>query len=87
MRDGSPSKSWYDPPEPKYNLEIKWERPVTDNQAKCDKCEEAAYMHVQVNDVRRQGGAFHYICKDHYETIIEDTIEEYEDYEPDYEED
>lgn len=83
MEDGNPPSSWYEPPEPKYDMEIKWERPITDSKAICDKCEEIAYMLVRVGDVRYRDGEFHYLCRCHYETIVEDTIEEIENYEPD----
>lgn len=87
MGDGNPPSSWYDPPEPKFEVEIKWERPVTDAKAKCDKCEEVAFMHVQVGDVRYRSMEFLYVCKNHYDSVLDDLIEEIENYEPDYEED
>jgi hypothetical protein len=86
MSDGNPPSSWYDPPEPKYELEIKREELAGADET-CDKCEEVAYMTVEVGDVRYSGGSPVTVCKGHYETIIKDTIEEIENYEPDYEED
>lgn len=82
-----PPDSWYDPPEPKIDLEIKWEKTLHDNRIQCDKCEEVAEMEGEIGDVRNHGGSYFCYCKNHYDTIIEDTIEEIENYEPDYEED
>lgn len=88
MSDGNPPSSWYDPPEPKYELEIKKERPA-DAGEPCERytCTEEAVMTVEVGDVRYLSGNTMSVCKNHYESIIEDTIEEIEDYEPDYDND
>lgn len=81
----SPPDSWYDPPEPKYEIEIKWAKPAPVN-VRCDRCNEEGYMQGEIGDVRGYGSYFIY-CKDHFDTAIEDTIDEIENYEPDYEED
>ena len=88
MNDGNPPSSWYDPPEPKYELEIKREKPADAGDV-CERyaCDEEAVMTVEVGDVRYPGGSPVTVCKNHYESVIEDTIEEIENYEPDYEED
>lgn len=87
MSDGSPPSSWYDPPEPKYELEIKYERPA-DAGDKCDRytCKEDAVMLVEVGDVRYNSGSFITVCKNHYESVIEDAYEDIKNYEPDYDE-
>lgn len=85
MNDSPPS-SWYDPPEPKHDLEIKRERPADVGDI-CERgnCKEEAAMIVEVGDVRYPGVSPVTVCKGHYESIITDTIEEIESYEPDYE--
>lgn len=85
--DGSPPSSWYDPPEPKYDYEIKSERPA-DAGDKCEKyaCDEDAVKIVEVGDVRNPRGHEVTVCKNHYEDVIEDEIEAAENYEPDYDE-
>lgn len=87
MSDGNPPSGWYDPPEPKYELEIKKEKPA-DPREMCerDNCYEEAAMTVEVGDVRYYGGSTVTVCKGHYESIIEDTIEDIENYEPEYDE-
>lgn len=81
--DGSPPSSWYDPPEPKYDFEIKKERPA-DPGDKCerDNCYENAVVQVVVNDVRSFGGEWRIVCKGHYESVVEDAIDDAENYEP-----
>jgi hypothetical protein len=79
----SPPDSWYDPPEPDFEIEIKWEREIKDQTVECDKCKEVATMEGAIGDVRYAGTYFAY-CKDHYDTIEEDTIREIETYEPDF---
>lgn len=83
--DGSPPSSWYDPPEPKFDPEIKHEEPATPGET-CDKCEEDAYMLVSVADVRDKAGGVVTVCKNHYDTILDDTVEEWQNSEPDYDE-
>lgn len=87
-RDGSPPSSWYDPPEPRFDPEIKHEELARPGET-CEKCEEDAYMLVSVADVRDQyvQGSVVTVCKNHYDTILEDTAEDWESSEPDYDED
>jgi len=87
--DCSPPSSWYDPPEPKYALEIKWEEPLPFGSVQCEraKCEEVATVEGEIGDERYPRGSYFAYCKWHYENIIEDTIEDLENYEPDPDED
>lgn len=83
----SPPSSWYDPPEPRHDFEIKKERPADPGEmCERDNCYEEAAMTVEVGDVRYHGGSPVTVCKGHYETVIEDEIEAAENYEPDYDE-
>lgn len=86
--DGSPPSSWYDPPTPKFELEIKRERPA-DAGDKCERyaCREDAVMIVEIGDVKYPNGSSIIVCKNHYEDITEDTIEEIESHELEFEED
>jgi len=87
MSDGSPPSSWYDPPEPKYDYEIKAEKPADAGEmCERDNCYEEAALQVKVGEVRYDGG-WRIVCKGHYESVIEDAIDDAENYEPDYEED
>lgn len=85
--DGSPPSGWYDPPEAKYDYEIKTDKPA-DPGEKCerDNCYEDAVRTVTVGDVRAHGGYPITVCKGHYEDVIEDEIESAQNYEPDYDE-
>lgn len=90
MSDGNPPDSWYDPPEPKFDFEIKSEeKPGPLDVCERNGCEEEAYMTVGIGDVRDRMTDGHIItvCKNHYDSVIEDEIKEAEDYEPDYDED
>lgn len=90
MNNDSPPSSWYDPPEPRYAFEINRERPA-DAGDSCERygCKEAAVMSVQIHDqkVPYVDGWWVMVCKNHYESVIDDEIELAEDYEPDFDED
>lgn len=90
MSDGNPPSSYYDPPEPEYAFELNAEKPADANEV-CDRyaCKEVAYMNVQVRDerVRYSSGWWVTVCKNHYESVIDDEIEAAEDYTPDPDED
>lgn len=84
--DGNPPSSWYDPPEAEYEYEIKEEKPA-DAGDKCerDNCYEDAAVQVKVGDVR-YGGEWRVVCKGHYESAVDDAIDDAKNYEPDYDE-
>ena len=84
---GIPPSSWYDPSEPRYELEIKREQRNSGGMCDRNKCTEEIYMDVEIGDVRYPNGTFVQVCKQHYDSLFEDTIEEIESYEPDYGED
>lgn len=86
MANESPSSSWYDPPSPKFELEIKREQ--INFGGRCDRpnCWEEIFMDVEIGSVKDSNGTFYQLCKQHYETIYEDTLEELEN-EPDWEDD
>lgn len=90
MSDGNPPSSWYDPPEPEYDFEINQELPA-DADETCERysCKEDAAMRVQVRDLKvpYHDGWWVTVCKNHYESVINDEIEAAEDYEPDFDED
>lgn len=83
---GSPPSSWYDPPMPRFEIEIKRERKNFGGRCERPNCWEDIYMDVEIGDVRWQNGYIVSVCKNHYETIYEDTLEELEENEPDWDE-
>lgn len=87
MNQENPPDSWYDPPMQSHDYEIKEERYADpDEVCERDNCYEDAGMRALVGSNRSFGGEWRLVCKGHYESIIEDTIEDVENYEPDYEE-
>lgn len=89
----SPPSSWYDPPEPRWDFEINTEKPA-DAGVTCERygCDEEAAMSVQVRDMKvpYHGGWWVDVCKNHYESVLDDEIElaaDGDDYEPDFDED
>jgi len=83
----SPPSSWYDPPEPKHDLEIKREQRNNGGICDRDKCVGEIYMDVEIGDTKYPNGTFIQVCKQHYDSLFEDTIDEIESYQPDYEDD
>jgi len=77
MADGNPPDSWYDPPEPRHDIEIKWSRALG-YRAQCDRCEEVADMEGAIGDVRYQDGKYFAYCKNHFDTAIDDMYDDLE---------
>lgn len=75
MNDANPPPSWYDPPEP--ILEIKWEQKNSGGFCSREGCSEEIYMDVEIGHVRHPNGHFVQVCRGHYESIFEDTIDEW----------
>lgn len=86
MNDGNPPSSWYDPPEAKYAYEINAERnPAPGTICEREGCRDDGYKIVEVRDMARPYVQREIaICKNHYESVIEDETEAAESYQPDY---
>lgn len=55
------------------DIEINWSKAVAANLYQCDRCKEFAVMEAETTGDKRLYGVY---CKDHYDTILEDLVED-----------
>lgn len=68
--------NYVDPPNPKVNLELNWEKPLLHKNFKCFRCKKEAIMEVSIDDNNNYKSITGVYCKDHYETLFEDLLAE-----------
>lgn len=67
--------NFVDPPK-QYCLEMNWEKDCRLKNYQCDKCEAKATMECEINGPKLGNSTYGVYCKEHYETLFEDLLNE-----------